>query len=75
MSVTFRVAKRLPLAVGVKVTLNVQLVPAATEVPQSLVCAKSPGFGPVIPIPVMVNGEPPVFVNVKFCGALVAPTG
>src|SRR5256712_666884 len=33
---------RVPVAVGVKVTLMVQLAPAATEVPQVLVCAKSP---------------------------------
>jgi hypothetical protein len=30
-------AVRLPLAVGVKVTLIVQLAPAATELPQALV--------------------------------------
>jgi hypothetical protein len=30
---------RVPVAVGVKVTLMVQFAPAATEVPQVLVCA------------------------------------
>ena len=66
LSVIFRVAERLPLAVGVKVTVNVQLAPAATEVPQLLVCVKSPGFCPVIPTPAMDNGEVPVFVSVTF---------
>jgi len=34
--------------------------------PASLVCAKSPGFRPLMTIPVMDNGEPRVFVRVKF---------
>ena len=66
LSVMFKVAERLPLAVGVKVTVNVQLAPVATEVPQLLVCAKSPGFCPVIPTPDMDNGALPVFVSVMF---------
>jgi hypothetical protein len=40
-------AVRVPLAEGVKVTLMVQLAPAATELPQVLVWAKSPAFVPV----------------------------
>ena len=39
LSVTVKVPVRLPVAVGVKVTLMTQLAPAATEVPQLLVCA------------------------------------
>ncbi len=73
LSVMFMAAERFPIAVGVNVTLKVQLAPTATVVPQSLVCAKSPGFRPLMTIPVMDNGEPPVFVRVKFRGALVAP--
>jgi len=46
------------------VTVNVQLAPVATEVPQSLVCAKSPGFGPATAIFVMTNREFPVFLRV-----------
>ena len=41
-------------------------LPVATEVPQLLVCVKSPGFCPVIPTPAMDNGEVPVFVSVTF---------
>jgi hypothetical protein len=39
-------ADRLPLAEGVKVTLIVQLAPAATELPQLLVWAKSLALAP-----------------------------
>ena len=41
LSVTVNVPLRVPEAVGLKVTLMVQGAPAAKEVPQSLVCAKS----------------------------------
>jgi hypothetical protein len=42
LSITVSVPVRLPVAVGVKVTLIVQLDPAATEPAQVLVWAKSP---------------------------------
>ena len=42
LSVSVSVPVRLPVAVGVKVTLIVQLEPAATELPQVLVWVKSP---------------------------------
>ena len=42
LSVTVRVPVRVPEAVGLKVTLIVQLASAFTEVPQVLVSAKSP---------------------------------
>jgi len=42
LSVMVSVPVREPLAVGVKVTLTVQLELAATLAPQLLVCAKSP---------------------------------
>jgi hypothetical protein len=42
LSVTVRAPVRLPVAVGVKVTLIVQLEPAATEPAQVLVWEKSP---------------------------------
>ena len=48
LSVTVRVAVRVPAADGVKVTLIVQLEFAATEVPQLSVSAKSLAFVPVI---------------------------
>jgi hypothetical protein len=42
LSVTLRVPLRVPAAVGLKVTLIVQLALAASEVPQALVSLKSP---------------------------------
>ena len=39
LSVTLSVPVKVPMVSGVKVTLMVQLVLAATEVPQLLVCA------------------------------------
>ena len=41
-------AVRVPLAEGVKVTLTVQLAPAATEPPQLSLSLKSLGFAPVM---------------------------
>ena len=43
-------ADRVPVVVGVKVTLIVQVPPAATLDPQVFVWAKSPGSVPVIEI-------------------------
>jgi hypothetical protein len=57
-------AVRLPLAVGVKVTLIVQLPPAATEVPQLLLWVKSPGLVPAMARPVMLKGALPVLLRV-----------
>ena len=70
LSVIVSVPERLPSCVGVNVTLIVQLPLAATELPQSLVCAKSP----VVMILVMVNGASPVLLNVTVWTALVLPT-
>ena len=39
LSVTVRLAFRVPVAVGLKVTLMAQLAPAATELPQLLLWA------------------------------------
>ncbi len=47
LSVMLTEAVRVPVAEGVKVTLIVQLAPAATELPHVLVCAKSPALVPV----------------------------
>ena len=70
-------AVRVPVAVGLKVTLIVQFAPAATLVPQVFVCEKSPLFVPAIamPEPLKVSVALPVFVSVMFCEALVVPTG
>ena len=42
MSTMLKEPVRVPVAVGVKVTLTIQLVVVAKVVPQLLVCVKSP---------------------------------
>ena len=77
MSVTVNVALRDPMAVGVKVTLIVQVPLAARAeglIGQLLVCPKSPGLVPVKPMLVMVNAAPLGFESVTAWAALVAPT-
>ena len=64
LSLTVRVAVRVPVAVGVNVTLIVQLPPAATLDPQLLVWAKSPLLVPVMPILLMVTAKLPVLETV-----------
>jgi hypothetical protein len=67
LSPTVRLALRLPTAVGVNVTLIVQLVLAASVdglMGQLFVWPKSPGFVPPMAMLVMVNGALPVFENV-----------
>ena len=60
----------VPVAVGVNVTLMVQLAPAATGVPQVVVWAKSP-LGTIL---VMFSNAVPVFVSVTVRAALVVFT-
>jgi len=57
----------LPPVVGVKVTLMVQIAPAATDEPQVLVCAK----GAVAVIEPRLRVAVPLFVTVTVCTALV----
>jgi len=57
-------AMREPLAVGVKVTLIVQLAPAATLAPQLLVWAKSLGLVPTRAMLVRVKAALPVLLRV-----------
>jgi hypothetical protein len=64
-------AVRLPLAAGVNVTLIVQLAPAATELPQAFVWAKSPALVPVTVMPAILNAALPVLVSVTVRAALV----
>src|SRR5437773_9334469 len=71
LSVIFSVPVSGPAAVGVKVTLIVQLDPAATLVPQVLVSPKSP----VTVMPEMASGSDPEFVRVTACDALVVSSG
>jgi hypothetical protein len=68
--VIVKVPVRVPVAVGVKVTLIVQLAPALTVLPQVLVWEKSP-------LAVMletVSEAFPVLVSVTFWGRPVVPT-
>src|SRR2546429_7618317 len=58
---------RVPVAVGVKVTLMAQLAPAATDVPQVLVCMKSP----LATMLVTLSATVPVLVSVTDCATLV----
>jgi hypothetical protein len=52
--VTDTAAVRVPVAVGLKVTLMAQLALPAIPVPQVLVWTKSDAFVPVMAIPAMV---------------------
>src|SRR5439155_59393 len=64
---------RVPVVVGVKLTLIVQLAPAATAVPQ----VPSPSIATESPLIVMlliVSVAFPVLVSVTDCVALVVPT-
>ena len=63
-----------PLAVGVKVTLRVQLALAARLAPQVLVWEKSPLFVPAMVTLVMLSVALPVLVSVMGAAELVVPT-
>jgi hypothetical protein len=67
-------AARVPLAVGVKVTLIVHLLLAANALPQVLVWAKSPALVPVIARLVMLKAAVPVLLRVMACAVLLVPT-
>lgn len=55
---------RAPAAVGLKVTLMVQLAPFACDVPQLFVCEKSAALAPVIVIPEIESVPLPVLNRV-----------
>jgi hypothetical protein len=74
LSVTVTEALREPEAVGVKVTLMVQLPPAATLEPQLLLWAKSPGLEPPSEMPEMLSAAFPVLFTVTAFAVLVEPT-
>jgi hypothetical protein len=73
LSVIFKLAVRFPAAVGVNVTLTVQLPFAANELAHVLVSAKSPGLAPVKAIPLIAKAAFPVLLRVKDWVALVVP--
>ena len=56
-------------------TLMVQLVPAATLVPQLFDSEKSVLSTPVTAIEATARAAPPLFVNFTGCAVLVVPTG
>ena len=67
LSVMLTLALRVPVAVGVKVTLMVQVLPAARVLGllgQVLVWAKSPAFVPASPMLLMVRSAVPLFLRV-----------
>lgn len=61
----------MPTAAGVKLTLMLQLAPAAKLAPQLLVVPKSP----VTPIVLINNAAVPLLVRVTDCAVLVVPIG
>ena len=67
-------ALRLPLALGEKVTVMVQLALTASELGQVLVCAKSEALVPVMLMLLMLRASVPLLVRVTAWAALVVPT-
>ena len=74
LSLMATVAVRVPGAVGAKVTLIVQLPPAATELPQLLLWLKSPALLPANTRLVMPKAAFPELVSRMAWAALVVPT-
>src|SRR6266480_7232238 len=66
-------ALRTPAALGVNVTLIVQLFPEASDPGQACVGAKSPLFGPEMVMAVRVSGAPPILVRVTSVAPDVVP--
>ena len=66
LSETVIAPDRSPVVVGVNVMLIVQFPPAATEVPQVLLCA----YCVLAAMLVILSAAAPVFVSVTLCAAL-----
>ena len=73
LSVIFKVAVRLPVAVGENVTLTEQLPFAGSELGHVVVSPKSPGLTPVNVTPLNDRAAFPVLFSVKVWGTLVVP--
>lgn len=73
LSVMVIEAIRLPSAEGVNVTLIMQFPPAATELPQLPVWAKSLALAPVISRLVIFSVALPVLLTATDCAELVEP--
>ncbi len=74
MSVTVRVAVRLPVADGEKTTAILQLEAEATLPAQLLVEVKSPWFVPLMAMLAIVKAAEPALLRVMVCAALEVPT-
>ncbi len=74
LSEMMRLAVRVPVALGLKVTLIVHAAPGAIDVRQLLVWPKFRAFVPVMPIPMMVRLMFPAFCNVILWEPLVMLT-
>ena len=74
LSLTVSVAKRLPAAAGLNVTLMVQAAPAATVEPQLFCWLKSPALGPPNPMLLIVRNAAPLLVSVTAEASLLWPT-
>ena len=68
-----KVAVRVPVCVGVKITLILQLATGSTEPPQVLVWAKSPASAPVMRMLVMARVAVPKFASVTGLPPLLLP--
>ena len=69
---TVTVPVRVPVVVGVKFTLIVQLVPGASDVPQ--VPSPAEAKSPLSVMLLIVTVAVPELVSVENCAALVVPT-
>lgn len=67
-------ALRMPCASGVKITRMMQLAPAATVGPQSLLSEKSPPLVPPSVIAERFSATVPVLVSLTACEAPALPT-
>jgi hypothetical protein len=74
LSTTDIEALRLPTEAGVKVTVMVQLAPAASEVPQLLLSPKLLEFVPVTEMLVMARAAAPGFDKVMGSAVAAVPT-
>lgn len=73
LSLINTLAPRLPAALGVNVTLMLQLPPGTTEPLQVLVAVKSPAFAPITLTPLTVNDVLPVLLSITDWAELVVP--
>jgi hypothetical protein len=73
-SATVTAAVRIPVALGLKITLIAQLLPAARELPQLLVWVKSLAFEPESAMLEMLKAALPELVKVIACVALAVLT-